>query len=360
MNNRLEKEYTMLEEKLGYYFGRVLSYPLIPPEHVYFSPTNRCNLRCKMCAINKTSDKAKELTTSKIKETICQIEGMGIKHLIFSGGEPLMRDDLLAIAEFAVTHSIEKVDIVTNGVLLNDKIIQKLLEIKLNHITISLDGLEDTNDEIRGKTVFNKAEKNINKLIYYKSKYKSLFPTVGINFTIMDKNINDILPMIEFARANKCNCIIFQPLLSNNIKMSEKRKNDLWPSKENIIKLKKYMQKIIHLKDTLEDFEICTDKAVLEALPGYFKGESPGSGFRCYETIKRIVIGYDGKVWSCVGMYGDLEKKSLKEIWFSQEAMRIRNIVKQCNKHCLQDCVYLPSDILADIRRLFKRIVGIK
>lgn len=358
MEAQLEKECINFEEKLGFYSGRVIAYPLIPPEHVYFSLTNRCNLRCKMCGIPTTPSKVEdELPTAKVKEVVYQIKELGIRHLILSGGEPLLRKDLLDIIEFATLNSIEMVDIISNGILLNDNIIQQLIKIRLNHITVSLDGLPQTNNNIRGERTFALSEENIDKINFYKSIYKSSFPTIGINFTIMDKNIDDILPMIEFARLKKCNIIVFQPILFNNTKMYEKKKNILWPSRENVHKLQKTIKKVIDLKRKLQDIYIYTDISILEALPAYFNGMRPGNDFRCYEAIKRIVITYDGTLWSCSGAYGDLKKQSLKEIWFSKKAQEARNKVKTCKEHCLQDCVYFPSNIFTQAKHLIDKII---
>ena len=357
MLNNLEREYNKLQESLGFYFGRAVSSPLIPPEHVYFSLTNRCNLRCQMCGISKNPNRIEdELPTPKVEEIILQVKDLGVRHLILSGGEPLLRQDIVDIVEFATANGIDMVDIISNGVLLNDNIIQELIRAKLNHITISLDGLSQINNQIRGDAAFEKAEENIDKLNYYKSTHKSLSPTVGINFTIMDKNIADMLPMVEFARSKKCNIIVFQPVLFNNIKMYEKKKNILWPSGANIVKLREIITKAVNLKNSSDDVCIYTDTKVLEMLPDYFKGKKAGKDFKCYEAIKRIVITYDGILWSCVGTYGDLKKNTLKEIWFSEEAMAVRNKVKSCNEHCLQDCVYFPSNVLGQAKGFLKKI----
>ena len=357
MNSCLEKEYIAFEEKLGFYAGRLISHPLIPPEHVYFSLTNRCNLRCKMCNIPKDSSRAEdELTISEVKNIILQIKDIGIKHLIFSGGEPFLRKDLIEIVEFAITQKIKMVDIITNGVLFNDYIIERLIKARLNHITISLDGFKNTNDEIRGKGVFDQAENKIDRLNYYKAKYNSSLPTLGINFTIMDNNIDSILPMIEFARSKKCNIIVFQPVLFNNTKMYEKRGDILWPSENSVLKLKDSLKKVVNLKDTLKDLCIYTDTSILEVIPDYFKGKRPRGNFKCYEGIKRIVITFDGKIWSCVGIYGDLRKNSLRRIWLSKEAAEIRKKVKKCKAHCLQDCVYFPSDIAEGIKKFLGKL----
>jgi MoaA/NifB/PqqE/SkfB family radical SAM enzyme len=357
VNEYLEREYINLEEKLGFYFSRIISYPLLAPEHVYFSLTNRCNLQCKMCDIYKSfGRKEDELTTFQIKDIICQIKDMGIKHLIFSGGEPLLRDDLIEIIEFATAKGISSVDIISNGTLFEDNIIQDLIQAGLNHITVSLDGIGEVNDQIRGKGVFEKAVANIDRINYYKEKYRSKSPTVGINFTIMDNNIDEIIPVIKFARDKGCNILVLQPLLFNNTKMFEKKRNSLWPKEKNISKLREVLEEVKKLKYNLNDFFVYTDTSILDALPRYFKGKRMPPHFKCYEAIKRIVITCDGKVWSCVGIYGDLKQEKLEEIWFSKEAYKIRQKVKECRQHCLQDCIYFPSNIFEEISYFFKKI----
>lgn len=360
MYSHLKKDYTALERELGFYFGRLLSYPLIPPEHAYFSVTNRCNLKCIMCDVARESSKIEdELSISQIKDIILQIKAMKIKHLIFSGGEPFLKEDLLEAVELS-TNNIDTVDIITNGILLADDIIQKLIKIRLNHITISLDGLKENNDRIRGKGVFDKAMHNIERIKYYKYKYSSSYPTVGINFTIMDQNICDILPMIDFARENKFNSIVFQPLLFSNTNMQDRNKDILWPSEHNVLRLKGIVERLSLTESPLGELYICTDAAVLEALPGYFMGVLTDGAYKCYEAIKRIVISCDGTVWSCRGVYGDLRQNSLEKIWLSEEASRVRKSVKVCKDHCLQDCIYSSSDILEELIMLSENDDGIK
>lgn len=350
MDQNLEKQISELKEKMGFYLSRAVSSPLIPPEHAYFSLTNRCNLRCQMCSIAKNTGRIdQELSVSKIKEIILQIKGLGIKHIIFSGGEPLLRQDLFEILEFAIGNGIAMTDIITNGMLLNDNSLMRLVEVGLNHITISLDGLKENTDRIRGNGIFDKAQENMDKLNYYKNKYNSFLPTLGINFTVMDCNVDDILPMVEFASSKKCNIILFQPLLFSNTKMHRKRRNILWPSEENILKLKDIMEEVISLKRQGTGAGIYTSDNVLKAIPDYFSGKRLNGSFKCHEAIKRVVITCDGKLWSCVGVYGDLNHDDLETIWFSKKAMAVRKTVKKCKGHCLQDCVYFPSNVISEI-----------
>ncbi len=357
MDEHLSKEYVALKEKIGFHLSRVIAYPLTPPEHVYLSLTNRCNLKCKMCDIYKNpSSKEHELSTDIIKDVIAQIKEMGIKHLIFSGGEPLLRDDLVELVEFAVLRGLGMVDIISNGTLFNDDIIRRLINSGLNHITISLDGVGKVNDEIRGEGVFDKAAANIDRINYWKRRYESAFPTIGINFTIMDNNIDEILPMVEFARDKNCNILVFQPLLSNNTKMFEKEESVLWPKKESVSKMIEVFKEVKKLKNELSNLFIYTADAIIDSIPRYFEGKRLPKDFKCYEAIKRIVITYEGKVWSCVGIYGDLKQNSLRDIWHSKEAYKVRKKVRKCRQHCLQDCVYFPSNVFEEIDLFLKKL----
>jgi len=347
MQDDLVKKMADFEVLLGYYTSRVICHPLVPPEHVYFSLTNRCNLRCKMCGVSKDSTPEDyELPTEKVKDIIMQIKEMGINHIIFSGGEPLLRKDLVEIVRFAHENNIKMVDLITNGTMLDDVIIKELAEAGLNYIGISIDGLSQASSKIRGPGVFEKVVGNIDNLNKYKSKYGKRSPALGINFTIMGENVNDILPMIDLARSIKCFFISFQPVLFNNTKMFVNRKNALWPQTGQINKLRNVIKELLRLKKEPNEVRIFTDEDVLNSLPDYFLGRRPKEDFKCYEAIKRIVITCAGQLWSCQGILGDLNKNTLSQIWYSGKTKKVRQDIKKCKRHCLQDCVYFPSDIL--------------
>jgi MoaA/NifB/PqqE/SkfB family radical SAM enzyme len=357
MDEYLERELIKIEDMIGFYASRIISYPLVPPEHVYFSLTNRCCLRCVMCDIPKSPGRQEdELNTAEIKKIILQIKDLGVKHLIFSGGEPLLRDDLVELVRFSNESGIPWVDVITNGVLCDDKIALELIKAGLNHVTVSLDGTYEINDAIRGKGSFQKSAEAIDRLNHYKQEFNKTHPTIGINFTILNKNIRDMLEILEFAKNKRCNTVVFQPVLVSNISMHERKKNALWPSVSELSVLEKNIRTLLAMKEERRDTLVYTDSSILKSIPGYFKGKKPGRNFKCYEVIKRIVITCDGKLWSCAGLYGDLKKDSLKQIWFSTEVKKIRDNVNKCKAHCLQDCVYFPTDISRQVKHFLAGI----
>ncbi len=357
-NLEIEIKWQELKSKCDYYFSRIISYPLCPPEHVYFCLTNRCNLKCKMCNISTIpGEDAGELSTEECEKIIDQIVDLKIDHLVFSGGEPLLREDIFDLVNYAVNKNIKIVGLITNGLLINEEAAKRLINIGANQITISIDGLEETNDFMRGKGSFQKAIQAVGFINKYKNNN---LPTLGINFTITNYNIDQILPVIGLIRNRKCDVFLLQPVLSDNTNMQIRKKNELWVSEENMPILKEAISEVSELKKTLRDLSIKVNDEILKMIPAYFLGQPLDRGLKCYECIARITISYNGDLWSCGGIYGNLRKNPLKDCWFSVEAAKIRREVKQCKNHCLQNCVYLSglSDIYSEARKFKSSING--
>lgn len=122
--------------------------------------TNRCNLRCKHCFVfregnpNTSTEKNEMPAEEMIKEIMQYKEKYGIIRMLWMGGEPLLRKDVLELGVKLFSKNV----IATNGTLplinLGSKIIW----------TISLDGPEDINDEIRGRGNFRRVIDNLNNL----------------------------------------------------------------------------------------------------------------------------------------------------------------------------------------------------
>lgn len=352
----LENAWSDLKRKLDYYFSRILVKPLAPPEHVYFSLTNRCNLRCKMCSIPLSPSREEdEMTEVQCKSIIDEIAGLNIQHLIFSGGEPLLRKDIFRLVRHAVARQIKMVDIITNGLLITDTVAKELVSCGLNHLTVSIDGLGEKGDFIRGMGASQKAMQAIDCVNRYKKGNK--LPTVGINFTIMDCNIDQILPMIDVARGKGCNIVVLQPMMSDNTNMQDRQKNELWVRAENIPKLEGILNEVIRLKRTFFDFSIHVNDKILELIPAYFSGKQLDKSLKCYEGLVRIVLTCGGDLWTCQGMYGNIRGGGMKRCWFSAEARNVRRKVKLCTTHCLQSCVQLVDlvDVYADVKSFLQK-----
>ncbi|WP_292656623.1 radical SAM protein [Nitratifractor sp.] len=110
--------------------------------------TNRCNLACRHCYSYADPNSEDFLSTEFILDSIPELLKAGIRFVIFSGGEPLIRKDIFEIAE-----AMREVGIVTylstNGLYVNEKNVDRIIE-TFNYIGISIDGIEAVHDAFRG------------------------------------------------------------------------------------------------------------------------------------------------------------------------------------------------------------------
>lgn len=117
---------------------------------VVWNMTRRCNLKCAHCYAQATGMGGRdEINTAQAKEMIGDLAAYGAPVLLFSGGEPLAREDLTELARFATEKGMRAV-ISTNGTLISKQKAKELKSVGLSYVGISLDGLEEVHDRFRG------------------------------------------------------------------------------------------------------------------------------------------------------------------------------------------------------------------
>ena len=153
---------------------------------VVWNVTRQCNLKCMHCyAHAKNIAVANELTTAEGKQLIENLAQFGVPVILFSGGEPLMREDLPELASYAVEKGMRAV-ISTNGTLISKEMAYTLKRIGLSYVGVSLDGMETVNDRFRGvKGAFKSALDGIKNC-------KAAGIKVGLRFTINTFNAEEL------------------------------------------------------------------------------------------------------------------------------------------------------------------------
>src|SRR4030042_6023378 len=148
--------------------------------------TNKCNLRCKHCYINPpipplnppltkgghrgvkggmrgfSVENFKELSVKQIQKILEEFEQMQGLRVLITGGEPLLHSKFEEVKEMLHHFSVRKV-LFTNGLLLKERI----KKLNVEEIQISIDGLEDAHDSLRGKGTFKEAIKAVNLSLDY-------------------------------------------------------------------------------------------------------------------------------------------------------------------------------------------------
>lgn len=107
---------------------------------VSWNTTNRCNLACRHCYRDAGEASKQELTTEEALRLIDGIAAAGFKIMIFSGGEPLMRPDILELVEYAARRGLRPV-LGTNGTLIDGAMAARLKKAGLAVAGISLDSV---------------------------------------------------------------------------------------------------------------------------------------------------------------------------------------------------------------------------
>lgn len=156
----------------------------IKPRMITFDITSRCNLKCTHCCASADIMNKDTLSNSDVKAIIDKIVICKPESIVLTGGEPMLRDDFLDILEYTKKNYHGKIIVATNGTLINNDNIDKLIECS-SQLDISLDGVdEETCSVIRGKGVFSKVIDNI-KLLHSKD-----FNEITVSMTMSEKTEN--------------------------------------------------------------------------------------------------------------------------------------------------------------------------
>lgn len=156
--------------------------------------TKTCNLKCIHCYANAEARKyAGELSTEEAKAFIDDLAEFRVPVLLFSGGEPLAREDVLELAEYAANQGI-RATFSTNGTLIDKATARKMKDIGVGYVGISLDGVGEVNDKFRGKKgAFEDALRGIRNC-------REIGQRVGLRFVINRHNydqLDEIFRLIE-------------------------------------------------------------------------------------------------------------------------------------------------------------------
>lgn len=286
--------------------------------HASVIVTYRCNARCNMCDCFKDPSKPDEELTLDIIDKLPEMAFTNI-----TGGEPFIRSDLADIVD-ALYKKTDRIVISTNG-FFSERILKLCEDYPDIGIRISIEGLKDTNDKIRGlKDGWQRGYDTLVKLVEMEHK------DIGFGMTVQDLNCKDLVPLykisnkfgMEFATATLHNSFYFR-------KTDNKIDDKYMVAKE--------FEKLIN--------ELLKSKSPKKWARAYFNHGLINYIYNqerllpCRMGNNGVFIDPFGNVLPCNGSsevwsMGNLHEKSWDEIWNSKEADEVRNKVKNCNRNC--------------------------
>lgn len=281
--------------------------------------TYRCNARCNMCNRYKAPSKPEEEITL---EAVRKLPPMYFTNI--TGGEPFIRTDLKDIVRELYKKS-DRIVISTNG-FFTDRIVDMCREFPNIGIRISIEGLEETNNKIRGlDDGFNRGYTTLKKLVEMGMK------DVGFGMTVQDANAKDLVALYNLS--NEMNMEFATASLHNSFYFVEAK---------NIIKDR-----------------MMVGQAFEDLVNELLKSKSPKKWFRAYFNHglinyifgqKRLLpcdMAFDtffidpyGDVMPCNGtkdkeVMGNINSVSdWEELWNSPQAENVRKKVRNCNRNC--------------------------
>lgn len=280
--------------------------------------TYRCNARCTMCNRYKAPSKPEEEISL---ETIKKLPKMYFTNI--TGGEPFIRQDLKDIVRELYKKS-DRIVISTNG-FFTDRIIKLCEEFPNIGIRISIEGLEQTNNEIRGlPDGFNRGYTTLKKLVEMKH------PDVGFGMTVQDKNAPDLVPLykkseelsMEFATASLHNSFYFveaKNIIHDRLMVAQNFE-DLINELLNSNSPKKWFRAYFN-----------------HGLINYIFGQK--RLLPCDMSFDTFFIDPYGDVMPCNGtkdkeVMGNLNNQTWDELWNSKQADEVRKKVRCCDRNC--------------------------
>ncbi|MEM3696646.1 MAG: radical SAM protein [Candidatus Bathyarchaeia archaeon] len=306
--------------------ARIARYSVIPnkPYHVQWMITRKCNYRCRGCNVWREQDE-KELSTEDVKKGLDILKELGVVEIVFSGGNPLLREDIGEILDYASRFFITTV--YDNGSVAAEKI-DALRSV--DFVAISLDSLDSRkNDYVKGvKGSWKKAMQTIEKL--HENGIR-----VGVSPTISQFNLYEMVDFTNYflEKGIPVWYCLYSYDSSNDLGQLFKigRKNDEFLITDN--------KAMVELCDALMDMErknsnvLITTKTLKAVKNLYWNGNRT---WKCRALQNFFIIDHIGRVAGChlnkpVASIFDLPK-----VWNSEEFNVLRNIYSECSR-----CIYL-------------------
>jgi len=312
---------------------------------------------CGVCELHAPVDDSPELSLEECKSVVRSAVRLGTTMLVISGGEALLRPEMLfETIRYARDNGIA-VHLCTNGVLLNRENVLLLAESGVNTVSVSIESpWREVHDALRGPGSFDSAVRGVRLLCEFAPSVN-----VGINVVITAKNFHGMSGMVAFAESLGAHQVKFAPIHTN---LLHRRKHfdsygDLIFRTEDLEELESEIQKLT--ESTVRSKLQTSSPMFLSKVTRLYHNPPL---FPCYAGYALCVVSPKGIVAPCSDLEGvqSIREKPLEEIWRSSEFQALRGKVRHCQSACwdtlnAEMSIRLrPRSIIADIGQTWRDI----
>ncbi|MFP4117172.1 MAG: radical SAM protein [Candidatus Aenigmatarchaeota archaeon] len=306
----------------------------IGPELVMISPTDKCNLRCRTCwRRNKEGEEFERgLSLEKVKDILNDCEKLDVRKIdLTGGGEPFLRNDIFEMINAAKSRGFE-VGLTTNASLLDQDRVQRIVDLGMDEVLLSLDGLQETNDFLRGEGVFKDVMKAVK--LFNKMKFDG---ALGFSTVISSVNYDELFDVVKLAEENNLDYVNFIVL-------------NVWDSNRQF-SIEEIEDEVIQSLKDIKEFEKESKVSTnADNIINYGLSEREPPEF-CFAPWDMAFINASGEMMACCtlasyykNILGNLEENSFYELWTGEKMKAFREEIKngefpeKCNE-CLPDFI---------------------
>ncbi len=253
--------------------------------------------------------------------------------LSLTGGEPFIREDFFKLLERCFKNRDRfRYNILTNGTFINRETAKKLKGLGLNNVQVSLEGMEEVNDSIRGKGTFRKIIRAVGLLTG-----EGIHTAVSL--TVHKGNVNEIPGVVELCKELGVNILGASRLVPYG--RGSALKSEMLEPKE----VKKYFISIsnMNIKLRRENSRLTINTGCSNALSTTINPRFTSRG--CSLAVDCLTPMPNGDVFPCRKLpikVGNLREKTLFEIYYSSNMLWWMRDMSNLNPSC-SECVYYPS-----------------
>ncbi|MCX6732994.1 MAG: radical SAM protein [Candidatus Roizmanbacteria bacterium] len=326
------------------YIKKVL-YSVIPlkifipiPSNIYIVPSKRCNAKCIMC-LNWREKNPKELSLKIWKKTIDELARIApYSKVNISGGEILLPGLLREIAFYAVK-KLPYTGIVTNGFLLDKKMVKKVVAAGFSNVNISVDGnTEKTVNMIRGREYAFKTSLLAMELLTKEIKKSKSHTKVIIKPIVMGLNFHELPDLVCKAKKIGLQGVYFQPIepiYNSKQTFEELKKSALWIQQKDKVKALDIINKLIKMKK--EGYPIINEVSNLEELKDYFELRERDQKVQlkhCEIDLANLFLLFNGDITFCGSFpaIGNIRRTQIQDTLTSPFAQLLRRRIRNCGK----------------------------
>ena len=348
---------------LDYYFKHGAS---APPKQVSLKITNKCNLRCKMCAqwgesgYNFTRPGKvvnKEVSLEVYKKLVDDVAPDKPIFYIW-GGEPFLYKPIMDVLYYLKENHLTTT-VVTNGIKLKENAAE-LVNMGLDGLLISLDGTEEVHNKIRGwEDCFQHLVSGLDEVNKHKKENNSILPYLVFLVTVSKDNadsLHDIFKVCQDLNADAVICYYSwftnEEIGHAHTQLMEQRL-DTTPTAWNgyllstdEIDINAVQENVEKIHSTNWDFQyLFLPDLKVEQIPEYFNNPAETFNYKqCVAPWLITEIMPNGDVVTCRDysdyVTGNIAEQSINEIWNNDKYQKFRNVLKDekllpiCSRCC--------------------------